>query len=233
MPRTKQLTAELIRDKWGAEGFATVPRARLETLPLRAEDKEILAKVGLPERPKESLELNLRCENVKLKHSAKKVTLLNDETSFERCRRYPKTGNKELDAKVDLSTFVILGRGPNGFRTGEWAINRFICLDGMNGTVYWIYPKLRRGRTQYCRINSSLRAYLQSLLAYKLFRDKWQALLDELGDVSQQKQKYTRRANTIWNRFMMDLEAADPVDFEKGFWHCHAFNEQILLFSVW
>lgn len=132
---------------------------------------------------------------------------------------------------VDLSTFVILGRGPNSFRSGDWAINRFICLDGLNGQVYWIYPTPRRGRTPYCRINSSLRAYLQSLLAYKQFRDKWQALIEELGELKVPRAKYTRRAQTIYNRFLVDLESSDPLDFENGFWHCHALDEKILLFG--
>lgn len=227
------MSAESIRDKWGEKGFTKASPARLETLPLSAEDKEILANVGLPERPKRSLELSMRFENVKLRHSAKSIKLLADEEEFERCRRYPKTGNKELDSKVNLSTFVVLGRGPNNFRSGDWFINRFICLDGTNGDIYWIYPTPRRGRTQYCTINSSLKAYLQSLLACKQFRDKWNALLDELGDVEKQKAKYNRRAKTMYNRFLIDLEAADSDEFEEGFWHCHAMDERILLHSVW
>lgn len=87
------------------------------------------------------------------------------------------------------------------------------------------------GQSDCYVINTSLPAYLASLLAYKRFRDQWPALQefrpkeDDYSDYP----RYQALAEPIHAELLRDLEAADPDEFKGGFWEAHAWNEAILL----
>ena len=221
----------VLRNGWGASHFVTAPEERLAPLPLSDADHEFLATIGLPVGPEAALHLELRFESVDIRHAPTKVGLLS-ETEFEPSRFYPLTGDTEVDASARLDRFVVLGEVPNDFGPGSYVETRFVCLDCGSGKVCWVYPKPnRKGRTDCYTINSSLSAYVASLLAYKRFRDHWPELqiLHEAADDSGDDTRFHALAKRIHADFLQELEAADPVEFKDGFWESHAWNEAILL----
>jgi hypothetical protein len=201
----------------GGEHFERAPAELLSGLTLRREDVELLRDIGLPTGPEKALALFLRFENVKVIHQPGSVRRLID-AGVENGEHFPKTGHPEIDAWADLSQFVALGEVPNDFGPGAFFLTRFVCVDGVRGNVWWVYPKLLEGKTSCCLFNASLPTYLACLLAYKEFREEW---FEDQG--------YISRAERIHKTFLERLERADPVGFKEGFWECHAWNEAILM----
>jgi len=197
---------------------------------LRPEDAGLLRDIGLPVGPEKALALSLRFENVNIIHRPGKATRLTD-AGIEQGKHFPKTGHPEIDAWSDLSQFVALGEVPNDFGPGSFFMTRFICVDGVRGNVWWVYPKLLEGKTSCCLFNASLPAYLVCLLAYKEFREEWYALMEEYPDEDDALNDpgYISRAERIHKAFLQRLESADPLGFKEGFWECHAWNEAILM----
>jgi hypothetical protein len=220
-----------LRDAWGACHFIEAPAHALVRLQLSAADHELLATVGLPVAPASALHLNLRFENVDIRHLPTTVRFLS-ETSFQPGRFYPLTGWPELDAWAKLDRFVVLGEVPNDFGPGNYFQTRFVCLDAASGRVGWVYPTPDgEGRSDCCLLNTSLSAYLASLLAYKRFRDHWphlQDIYEQVGDSGDDAQYHTLAQRTHAD-FLRELELADPTAFKGGFWEGHAWNEAILL----
>jgi hypothetical protein len=152
---------------------------------------------------------------------------------LQKGKRFPRTGHKELDRWVDLTKFVVFGEAPNDYGHGPGFLNRFLCVDGIRGNVWFVYPKLTEGRTDCEQVNSSLHGYLESLLAYKEFREEWDQLLKkypnpEEADLDREDRS---RAKAIHRKFLRRLSKADPAGFEDGFWFHHAWDEAILLES--
>jgi hypothetical protein len=217
------LLARAIRKKWGEADFRVVAAARVNSLRISEEDKLILSEVGLPQGPKRQMILHLRWESVRIRHQAKIARVLSDELLFVRDKFYPAT---EEDRNLDLTAFVVLGEGPNDFERDSFIfLNRFICLDGKGSGVYWVYPAKKDRGVSVSRINSSLLAYLSSLLAYRRFRSDWKELRRSKPD----PKEFRKRILLLWNRFLRELRKADPIQFEEGFWYCHAQNERILM----
>jgi hypothetical protein len=226
-----------IRRQWGDSDFQTADWAQIEPLPLAAEDKTLLATIGLPVSPKEALTLYLRFENVFIRHQPHAVRLLKD-TDIEK-------GPLHLcpaSSRPNLDSFVVLGRVADAdndeqqdlaARRPYEASRRLLCLDGVSGHVWWLYPELCQGEI-WCHImNTSFGAYLASLLAYKRFRAKWKDLpaADAMGYDAQVMAAYDVEADALHQEFLAKLEAADPAGFKGGFWEEHAWNEHILLHS--
>ncbi len=220
-----------LRDGWGAHHFVTAPRDRLARLPLSDKDRELLAGVGLPVGPASALHLELRFESVDLRHWPTQLELLS-ETGFQRSRFYPLTGDADVDAWARLDRFIVLGEVPNDAGSGDYFRTRSLCLDAGSSKICWIYSKPNRAGCSDCvLINTSLVAYLASLLAYKRFRDHWPELqaLHERADDSGDDSAYVAFARRVHGDLLGDLEAADPIGFKDGFWQGHAWDEAILL----
>ncbi len=217
---------EQIRAEWGSDGFEAVP-ADLVGDSLPGSVRSALCEIGLPVRPRKSLELNLRFENVRVEHRPREVRLVGP-ADFEAGSPFPRSGDEELDAET-LGGFLRIGECPNDF-SGSGYLTRFICVDSRSGRVYWVFPRLSEGRNDAFRINSSLHSYLGSLLAYKVFRDQWPALMAKYPeDTDFDYEAYEGETKPMHGRFLRDLEAADPGGFKNGFWEEHAWNEAILL----
>ena len=68
------------------------------------------------------------------------------------------------------------------------------------------------------------------MLAYKNFRDQWPALIEKYPEEEDYDEaEYEKEARPILERFLADLQEADPGGFKGGFWEEHARNEAILL----
>ncbi len=216
-----------IREQWGARHFRCSPTKAVESLPLRQTDRELLRDIGLPVGPKTPLKLFMRFEDVEVVHRPRGACLLED-AGIEKAKKYPKTGHKELDWWVDLSQFVVIGEVLGTFFKSRW-----LCVDSIRGGVWWVYPKLSEGKTDCESINSGLASYLESLLAYKEFREEWNRLLrkypnpDE-ADLEKEDRRAMRNAH---RKFLNRLKKADPTDWEESFWFHHAWDEAILLES--
>lgn len=220
----------VIRDRWGAEHFGCSPADLLSALPLRLEDVELLCDIGLPIGPEKALALSMRFESGKIIHQPESVRRLVD-AGIEKGEHFPKTGHVDIDAWVDLSQFVVFGEVPNNFGTGSYFQTRFVCIDGVRGNVWWVYPKLFDSKTSCDLFNTSLRAYLACLPAYKEFREEWFKVLSGYPDedAAHQDQNYLSHAERIHKRFLERLEEADSVGFKDGFWERHAWDEAILM----
>ena len=217
-----------VRDRWGAECFRTCDPAILERLPVRTIDKEILSGTGLPVLPEESLRLSMRFEVVNIVHEPNRIRLLTD-CEIEKGAHFPKSDHWLNFMRHDFAKFVVIGEAPNTFeKGGSFYFNRYVCIDGRRNGVYWVSTKLRDGRNALSLLNTSLGSYLQSLLAYKEFRDNWK-LLDKQIDREQHSELYEEKAWKIHGDFLARLKQVDPMIFEKGFWRCHAMNETILM----
>jgi len=226
-----------IRLEWGDSDFRTADLAQIGLLPLMAADKTLLATTGLPVSPKKALTLHLRFESIFIDHQPHAVRALRD-TDIEKGPLYlPFPGSRP-----NLDSFVVLGRVIDeckdekldlAARTPYEALRRLLCLDGVSGHVWWLYPELCEGQIWCHTINTSLGAYLASLLAYKRFREGWQDLpaQDSMEYDEQAMQAYDVRADALHGQFLAKLEAADPAGFKGGFWEEHAWNEHILLHS--
>jgi hypothetical protein len=92
---------------------------------------------------------------------------------------------------------------------------------------------LSEGKTDCESINSGLANYLESLLAYKEFREEWNRLLRKYPNPDEAElEKGDRRVmRNAHRRFLKRLKIADPTNFEESFWFDHAWNEAILLES--
>lgn len=226
-------SASEVRDLWGAPHFVTAPADGLSRFRLSDCDREVLATIGLPVAPASALRLALRFESVDVRHLPARLRLLS-ETSFQPSRFYPLTGDAAVDEWARLDRFVVLGEAPNDFGPGPYFLTRFVCLDSLSRRVCWVYPKPNRDGVSECApINTSLPAYLASLLAYKQFRDQWpilEAAYHEAGE-SCDEPCFRDFADQILRTFVRELETADPAGFRSGFWECHAANEAILLES--
>ncbi len=225
------MTPAAIKKQWGERHFKTAPAKLVDAAPLREEDAKLLKEIGLPTGPKEALKLYMRFENADIKHRPADLRLPIN-AGLEKGKHYPKTGHAELDKWADLMKFVVLGEVPNDFgEGGSFYLNRFVCVDGVRGGVWWVYPKLSEKKTDCVLFNTSLTAYLESLLAYKEFREEWFALMAEYGndeDRMTESKRYHMRAGKIHNRFCTRLKAADKKGC-KEFWEFHAWNEAILM----
>jgi hypothetical protein len=220
-----------LRDAWGASHFETTPEDTLARFELSGTDRDMLATVGLPMGPAPALHLEMRFESLDIHHFPKRLSHLS-ETSFQPSKFYPRTGDPSgVDAWANLDRFVVLGEVPNDFK-GAFFCNRFVCLDADSGRVCWVYATpSRHGHSSCCALNTTLLAYLGSLLAYKRFRDQWPALrkvYDETPEAYDDP-RYLSFAERVYADFCRELEEADPTGFEGGFWDCHAGNEAILL----
>lgn len=214
-----------IRREWGESDFQTPDPAQIEPLPLTAADKTVLATIGLPVSPKEALTLQLRFESVFIHHQPHAVRLLKD-TDIEKgpLNVFPGSGRPNLDSFVVLGSVVDADndeRQDLAVRRPYEALRRLLCVDGVSGYVWWLYPELFQSQISCHTINTSFCAYLASLLAYKHFRDRWKDLPEDF-DV---------QAEALHQEFLAKLEAADPAGFKGGFWEEHAWNEYILLHS--
>jgi hypothetical protein len=215
----------VIREQWGDKHFIRSPSKLVESLPLRPEDQAILEEIGLPRGPKKTLKISMRFEDVEVLHQPRQLRMLAD-AGLQLGKKYPKTGHKELDRWIDLNQFVVIGEAP-----GSIDPNRFVCVDGIRGQVWWVYAKLAEGRTDCDLINTGLLDYLESWLAYKEFREEWDALLPNPGKGFEQEFKKEDRpqARKMHRRFLARLKQADPTNFEDSFWFHHAWDEAILL----
>jgi hypothetical protein len=223
--------AASVRDQWGASHFVLVADTELAPLELSEPDRRLLGTIGLPVSPASALRLNLRFETVDIHHRPATVARLS-ETNFEKTRFYPLSGDPDVGAWARLDRFVVLGEVANDFGPGSNFSTRFVCLDAVSGKVTWMYPTPdREGRSLCCVLNTSLSAYLASLLAYKRFRDQWPHLqeVQSKADDSSVDSEYRPLAKRVHAEFLRDLEAADPEGFADGFWDCHAWDEAILL----
>jgi hypothetical protein len=225
-----------IRRQWGDSDFQTADRAQIEPLPLAAADKTLLATIGLPASPREALTLYLRFENVFIRHQPHGVRLLKD-TDVEKGPLHLSPGSMP-----NLHSFVVLGividadndeQQNLAGRTPYGASTRLLCLDGVGGHIWWLYPELCQGQIWCHTVNRSLGAYLASLLAYKRFRERWKGLpvMDPMEYDVQAMAAYDAQADALHQKFLAELEAADPAGFKGGFWEEHAWNEHILLHS--
>jgi len=219
-----------IRDRWGSGHFEPSPVACLTQLPISHSDAKILEEVGLPVTPRKALALFLRYENVNIVHEPKQVVPLIDR-AVEKSAHFPRTGHSEIDAWGDLSSFVVLGEVPNDYEAGSQTfLTRFVCLDCVRGCIWWVYPKLREGKTDCSLFNASLCAYLECLLIYREWREEGERLCsiypDE--DAAITDPNYQSLMGTAHRKFLHRLEEADPIGFKEGFWEFHAWNESIL-----
>jgi len=225
-----------IRREWGDSDFQIADLAQIEPLPLTAADKTLLATIGLPVSPKKALTLNLRFASVFIRHQPHGVRLLKD-TDMEKGPLHPSPGSRpNLDSFVVLGTVVDACKDEQQDRAARapYEVRRsLLCLDGVSGHVWWLYPELCEGQIWCHTINTSFGAYLASLLAYKRFRDGWKDLpvLDSMEYDDQAMQAYDVQADALHRQFLAKLEAADPAGFKGGFWEEHAWNEHILLHS--
>ncbi|QDU24347.1 SUKH-4 family immunity protein [Urbifossiella limnaea] len=214
-----------IRDQWGTRHFSRSPAKLVESLPLLAVDKALLGAIGLPRGPKAALKLFMRFEDVDVLHQPRQLRLVAD-AGLEKGKKFPRTGHAELDKWVDLSKFVVVGEAP-----GTFYPNRLVCVDGVRGGVWWVYPKLRDRRTDCDPINTSLASYLESWLAYKEFREEWTQLLRKYGRSDEVELEKADRphARKMHRKFLSRLKKADPSNFEDSFWFHHAWDEAIML----
>jgi SUKH-4 immunity protein len=225
-----------IRREWGDSDFQTADLAQIEPLPLTAADKTLLATIGLPVSPKKALTLNLRFENVFIRHQPRGVRLLKD-TDLEKGPLQLSAGSRpHLDSLIVLGTVVDSCKDEKqdlAARAPYEALRRLLGVDGVSGHVWWLYPELHEGQIWCHTINTSFGAYLASLLAYKRFRDGWKDLpaVDSMEYDAQAMQAYDAQAEALYQEFLAKLEAADPAGFKGGFWEEHAWNEHILLHS--
>jgi hypothetical protein len=214
-----------VREQWGVRHFRRSPAELAESLPLRAADRELLCDTGLPVGPKKTLTLSMRFEDVEIRHQPQQLRLVTG-AGLQKGKTFPKTGHKDLDRWADLGTFVVIGEAP-----GTFFPKRLVCVDGIRGHVWWVYPKLAHGRTDCDRLNTGLATYLESLLAYKEFRGEWSELLKKYANPVEAEldREDKRRGRAIHRKFLRRLGRADPHGFEDGFWFCHAWDEAILL----
>jgi len=219
-----------LRDAWGAGHFAPSPAQLLADLPLAPDTAALLQTIGLPTGPPAALALYLRFENVNIVHQPTELRHLT-ATNLEIGPAFPRTGRPELDAWIDLRRFVVLGEVPND----SCSFTRFLCVDGIRGNVWWVYPKLSDRCTDCTFINSDLTAYLASLWAYRQFREEWSKLLEPYADHDPEAPiedpAYLMQAEIIHTQFLERLQAADPSGFKGAFWEDHAWNEHILMHS--
>jgi len=121
--------------------------------------------------------------------------------------------------------------------SGPGRNTRLLCIDGIRGNVWWVYPTRPRNEqsTACFSLNSNVTAYLASLLAYKCFREKWWELLQRFADYDEEvpidDPAYVREAEAMHAQFLERLQAADSTHFTGGFWEDHAWNEHILMHS--
>jgi hypothetical protein len=225
------MTPEAVKGQWGERHFKVAPARLVDACPLREEDARLLKEVGLPTGPRAALALSLRFENVTIKHQPARLRLPIN-AGLEKGRRYPKTGHPDIDEWGDLMKFVVIGEAPNDFREGgSFYLNRFVCVDGVRGGVWWVYPKLSERKTDCVLFNTSLPAYLESLLAYKEFREEWFALAARFGNDEgrmESSERYASRARKIHATFRERLKKADKKG-SKEFLDFHAWNEAILM----
>jgi hypothetical protein len=216
-----------IRERWGVRHFRRSPAELVESLPLRVADREFLCDIGLPVGPKKPLRLFLRFEDVEIQHQPQRLRLVTG-AGLQKGKTFPKTGHKNLDKWADLSKFVVVGEAP-----GTFFPKRLVCVDGIRGHVWWVYPKLARGRTDCDQLNTGLASYVESLLAYKEFREEWNVLLKKYPNPGEAEvdREDKRRGKAIHKKFLRRLCRADPQGFEDGFWFHHAWDEAILLES--
>jgi len=219
-----------IRDAWGASHFQRSPTERLAGLPLTPDAAALLQAIGLPTGPPAALALYLRFENVNIVHRPAELRLLTS-TNLEIGPAFPRTGRPELDGWIDLRRFVVLGEVPND----SDPFTRFVCVDGIRGNVWWVYPRLSDQCTDCYLHNTDLAAYLASLWAYRQFREQFAKLLEQYADhdpeMPIEDPAYLAQAEIIHTQFLERLQAADPSGFKGGFWEEHAWNEHILLHS--
>jgi hypothetical protein len=225
------MTPEAIKKRWGEEHFKVAPAKLVDACPLREEDAKLLKEIGLPTGPREALVLQLRFETVNIKHQPTRLRLPIN-AGLEKSKHYPKTGHAQLDKWGDLMKFVVLGEVPNDYgEGGSFYLNRFVCLDGVRGGIWWVYPQLSEKKTDCALFNSSLSAYLESLLTYKEFREEWFELMAEYGNDEfrmEGSKRYHTRARKIHKTFRDRLKKADKKG-SKEFWEFHAWNEAILM----
>lgn len=224
-------SAPSVRDQWGGSHFVLAPATNLARLELSEPDSWLLSSVGLPVSPASALRLYLRFETVNIHHQPATVGLLS-ETNFERTRFYPLTGDPDVDVWARLDRFVVLGEAPNDFGRGSYFSTRLVCLDAISGKVAWLHPAPDAdGRSRCCVLNTSLSAYLGSLLAYRRFKDQAPHLEEvwNSADESSIDSEYRPLATRVHTELLRDLEAADPDGFSGGFWESHAWDEAILL----
>ena len=203
------------------------PAELAESLPLRSADRELLCDIGLPVAPKRPLTLFMRFEDVKIHHQPQQLRLVT-RADLQKGKKFPKTGHQNLDKWADLSKFVVIGEAP-----GTFFPKRLVCVDGIRGHVWWVYPKLAEGRTDCDLINTGLANYLESLLAYKEFREEWHELLKKYPTPKEAvlDREDKRRGKAIHRKFLRRLGRADSQGFADGFWFHHAWDEAILLES--
>src|SRR5262249_55155808 len=158
-----------MRDEWGASHFELAHPQVLHGLPLPPDATELLLAIGLPTGPAEALRLFLRFENVDIIHQPGVLRVLK-EADFETGSAFPRVGNPDLDTWIDLGQFVVLGEVQHD--SGPGRNTRLLCVDGIRGNVWWVYPTRPRQQqsTDCICLNSCLTAYVASLLAYKQFR---------------------------------------------------------------
>lgn len=217
-----------LRDQWGADYFRTCAPTILKRLPVRTIDKEILTDIGLPVLPEESLCLSMRFEVVNIIHEPNRIRLLTD-CEIEKGEFFPKSDHWLNFMRHDFAKFVVIGEAPNTFeKGGSFYFNRYVCIDCRSNGVFWVSTKLRDNRNVLSLLNTSLSSYLQSLLAYKEFRDQWERLDKEI-DREQHNGLYEEKAWKIHGDFLTRLKQVDQKIFDNGFWKCHAMNETILM----
>jgi hypothetical protein len=225
-------TLSEIRAAWGGDHFVKCAPALLSKLELQDGDYHTLSQLGLPLGPASALAFRLRFENVKVVHQPGQLRFLSETPSFEKPPDYPSTGDPESASWARLDRFVVLGEVPTDqeMESGSFAENRFICLDSGSGRVAWVYPRPTDGSTACFTINRNLTSYLNSLLAYKRFRDQLPALelVYHKAGGSTRDPHYQAFAKRIHAELLKELEAADPRSF-MTFWEGHATNEAILL----
>ncbi|HEV3238115.1 MAG TPA: hypothetical protein VGZ25_14090, partial [Gemmataceae bacterium] len=172
-------TVITIQDRWGSQYFKQAEASTADPLPFQYADKCLLCDIGLPVGPKKALHFALRFENVDVSHRPDSLRLLTD-CNLERSSHFPRTGHSGIGGRIDLNKCVVLGEAANDF-SGRLHMSRYVCLDETTGWITWIYPMVLEGCTPYSWLNSSLTKYLQCLLAYKEYREKWQPLFEEFG----------------------------------------------------
>jgi hypothetical protein len=157
------------------------------------------------------------------------------KADFEFGSAFPRVGNPDLDTWIDLRQFVVLGEVQHD--SGPGRNTRLLCIDGIRGNVWWVYPTRPRNQqsTACFSLNSNVTAYLASLLAYKCFREKWWELLQRFADYDEEvpidDPAYVREAEAMHAQFLERLQAVDSTHFTGGFWEDHAWNEHILMHS--
>lgn len=209
------------RRGWGVSHLARVPLPDVRSLPLKPEDRSILAETGLPTGLQKFLHVEHEWQGVDYVHEPEHVRRLVD-CDFRKTKHFPGVGCPTFDGQHDLSEFVAFGHVTvvDGLGVGQQG---FLCVAGRKRHVFSVDATPSKGRTGYMLMNTRLSRYLSSWLAYRKWLEQMQSLMARYPDEDDFPDRAARRYH---DRFVQRLAALEPRFHRRTYWSYVACLEE-------